>query len=91
MHNIEVKASSGSYPIYIENGLLSEIGVEVKKIYKGRRIAVVTDSNVDKFYGQKVINSLKESGFEPFKIVVKAGEESKSFGTLLEVDRKSVV
>ncbi|WP_298840636.1 3-dehydroquinate synthase [Clostridium sp.] len=85
MHNIEVKASSGSYPIYIENGLLSEIGVEVKKIYKGRRIAVVTDSNVDKFYGQKVINSLKESGFEPFKIVVKAGEESKSFGTLLEV------
>jgi len=85
MYSIEVKASSGSYPIYIKNGLLGEIGSEVKKIYKGRKIAVVTDSNVNKFYGQKVINSLNESGFETFKIVVKAGEESKSFETLLGV------
>ena len=60
MYSIEVKASSGSYPIYIKNGLLGEIGSEVKKIYKGRKIAIVTDSNVNEFYGQKVINSLKE-------------------------------
>ena len=85
MHNIEVKASTGSYPIYIKNGILNEIGVEVKKIYKGSKIAIVTDSNVNTLYGQKVINSLKESEFETFKIVVKAGEASKSFGTLLEV------
>jgi len=85
MYSIEVKASSGSYPIYIKNGLLQEIGSEVKKIYKGRKIAVVTDSNVNKFYGQKVINSLNASGFETFKIVVQAGEESKSFETLLGV------
>ena len=85
MYSIEVKASSRSYPIYIKNGLLEEIGAEVKKIYKGRKIAVVTDSNVNEFYGQKVISSLKVEGFETFKIVVKAGEESKSFETLLEV------
>ena len=85
MFSIEVKASSGSYPIYIKNGLLGEIGVEVKKIYKGRKIAIVTDSNVNEFYGQKVISSLKAEGFEAFKIVIKAGEESKSFETLLEV------
>jgi len=85
MYSIEVKASTGSYPIYIKNGLLGEIGNEVKKIYKGRKIAIVTDSNVDKFYGKRVSNSLKASGFETFEIVVKAGEESKSFETLLEV------
>ena len=85
MHSIEVKASTGSYPIYIKNGLLEEIGVEVKKIYKGRRIVVITDSNVNEFYGQKIISLLKGAGFETFKIVVKAGEESKSFKTLLEV------
>ena len=85
MYNIQVKATSGSYPIHIKNGLLDEIGVEIKKIYNGRKIAIVTDSNVDKFYGQKVISSLKEEGFDTFKIVVKAGEESKSFETLLEV------
>jgi len=85
VYNIEVKASSGNYPIYIKNGLLCEIGVEIKKIYNGRKIAIVTDSNVDKFYGQKVISSLQEEGFDTFKIVVKAGEESKSFETLLGV------
>ncbi|MGH4137961.1 3-dehydroquinate synthase [Clostridium sp.] len=85
MYNIEVKASSGSYPIYIKNGLLGEIGNEIKKIYKGKKIAIVTDSNVNKFYGQKVVNSLNSEGFETFKIVVKAGEESKSFETLLQV------
>ncbi|MBU3191492.1 3-dehydroquinate synthase [Clostridium bowmanii] len=85
MYSLDVKASSGSYPIYIKNGLLGEIGSEVKKIYKGRKIAVVTDSNVNKFYGQKVINALNAEGFETFKIVVKAGEESKSFETLLQV------
>jgi len=88
VYSIEVKAPSGNYPIYIKNGLLEEIGLEVKKIYKGRRIAIVTDSNVDEFYGQKVINSLKASGFNTFKIVVKAGEESKCFETLLEVYEK---
>ena len=85
MYSIEVKASSGNYPIYIKNGLLDEIGVEVKKIYKGSKIAIVTDSSVNELYGQRVISSLKMSGFEPFKIVVNAGEESKSFKTLLEV------
>ncbi|MBZ9623502.1 3-dehydroquinate synthase [Clostridium sp. FP2] len=85
MYSIEVKGSSGSYPIYIKNGLLGEIGSEVKKIYKGRKIAIVTDSNVNKFYGEKVVSSLKAEGFETFKIVVKVGEESKSFDTLLGV------
>jgi len=88
LYSIKVKASSGSYPIYIKNGFLEEIGVEVKKIYKGRKIAIVTDSNVNEFYGQKVISSLKTEGFEAFKIVVKAGEESKSFETLLELYNK---
>ncbi|MBU3143669.1 3-dehydroquinate synthase [Clostridium sp. CF012] len=85
MYSIEVEASSGSYPIYIKNGLLEQIGSEVKKIYKGRKIAIVTDSNVNKFYAPKVISSLKSEGFETFKIVVKAGEESKSFDTLFGV------
>lgn len=88
MYSIEVKASNGIYPIYIKNGFLEEVGVEVNKIYKGRKIALVTDSNVNEFYGQKVISSLKAEGFEVFKIVVKAGEKSKSFETLLEVYNK---
>ena len=85
MYKIEVNASSGCYPIYIKNGLFNEIGAKVKKIYSDSKIAVITDSTIKELYGQKIIDELKESGFESYKIVVKAGEESKSFGTLLEV------
>ncbi|MGH4050246.1 MAG: 3-dehydroquinate synthase [Clostridium sp.] len=85
MYKIKVNASSGCYPIYIKNGLFSEIGERVKKIYKGSKIAIITDSNVNELYGQKIVNSLKESGFESYKIVAQAGEVSKSFETLLEV------
>jgi 3-dehydroquinate synthase len=85
VYKIEVKATSGNYPIYIKNGLLKDIGEEVNKIYNGKKIAVITDSNVNELYGQRVLDSLKKSGFESFKIVARAGEESKSFKTLLEV------
>ena len=76
MYSIEVKASSGSYPIYIKKGLLGEIGSEVKKIYKGRKIAIVTDSNVNKYYGEKVINSLNQKVLRRLKLWLKLGKKA---------------
>ncbi len=88
VYKIDVKVESGSYPIFIEKGLLDEIGQGIRNIYKGKKIAVITDSNVDGLYGEKVVRSISEAGFEVCRIVVKAGEESKSFDTLLEVYNK---
>ena len=77
-----VDLKENSYNIFIEKGLLDKLGNEVNKIYSGHKIFILTDKNVDKFYGEKVVSSLEEAGFLVRKLVLEPGEETKSFNTL---------
>jgi len=85
LKEIRVNLSEKTYPIYIEKGLISNIGAEIKKIYINKKIAMITDKNVDSFYGKKVKESLENSGFTVLKVVLEPGEKSKSIETLLRV------
>jgi 3-dehydroquinate synthase len=85
MEKIHVNILQNSYNIFIENNLLSNIGIEIQNIYKGEKLAVVTDSNLDKIYGEKLFDSLVDTGFMVHKIVIPAGEKSKSFRVLEKV------
>ena len=80
--NLLVDLSENSYNIIIEKGLFSRLGEEINKIYKGKKIFIITDSNVNKYYGDKVVNELEKSGYIIKKLVLPAGEETKSFNTL---------
>lgn len=82
---LRINLTEQSYPIYIGRGILGRLGEEIKQIYYNKKIAVVTDENVDKFYGQKVKDTLEKSGFQVFKIVVKPGEKSKSIEELVNL------
>jgi 3-dehydroquinate synthase len=82
---LKLKLENHSYDIVIKRGILNNIGEELKKIIKGNKLVVLTDSTVDSLYGELVINSLNQNGFDSAKIVIKPGEESKSFDTLLEI------
>ncbi|WP_186428637.1 3-dehydroquinate synthase [Clostridium sp. BSD9I1] len=82
---LRINLTEQSYPIYIERGVLGRLGEEIKKIYTNKKIAVVTDENVDKFYGEKVKASLEKADFQVFKIVVKPGEKSKSIEELVNL------
>ncbi|MBE6068095.1 MAG: 3-dehydroquinate synthase [Clostridium lundense] len=82
---LRINLTEQSYPIYIERGVLGQLGEEIKKIYSNKKIAVVTDENVDKFYGEKVKVSLEKADFQVFKIVVKPGEKSKSIEELVNL------
>lgn len=46
------------------------------------KIVVITDNNVDFYYGDLMVNKIKSFGFDVNKYVVKPGEESKSIETL---------
>ena len=81
MYKLGIRLFDHSYPIYIEKGLFNDIGKYIKDVAKTNKIAIVTDSNVDGFYGDKIVNVLEKEGFEIKKIVVTPGEESKSFKT----------
>lgn len=79
---LHLDLKENSYDIIIEKGLLNNLGNEVKKIYDGKKIFILTDKNVDKFYGDKVENVLINAGFSVRKLVLEPGEATKSFNTL---------
>lgn len=84
-YNIIVNLPEKQYPIYIERGLIQNIGIEMKRIYSNKRIFIITDNNVEALYGSKIESSLKKEGFIVKKILIEPGEMSKSFETLQNV------
>ncbi|MFD3156608.1 3-dehydroquinate synthase [Haloimpatiens sp. FM7330] len=85
MPTLEVKLSHKSYNIYIKKGILNDIGEKLKNIYSGEKIAVITDDNVYRIYGDKLKGILEKSGFLVSFIVIEHGEKSKSLSTLENV------
>ena len=82
MQTLRVNIPNREYDIKIEKGLMDRCGEEMIKLFKPCRIAVITDSNVAPIYGERLLNSLTNSGFEPFLVTVPAGESSKSMEML---------
>ncbi len=74
-----------SYPIIIEDGLLDRVDVEIKKVFNGNKIFILTDENVNKYYGDAIESKLKDVKYEVRKYVLPAGEGTKSFFTLPKV------
>ncbi|AYF54095.1 3-dehydroquinate synthase [Clostridium novyi] len=85
MKELRINLIENSYSIFIDRGLMSSIGRKIKSIYSNSKIAIITDKNVDKFYGDIVVKSLIDNGFNVKKIVISPGEKSKSVDILLEV------
>lgn len=71
-----------NYDINIEKGLLDNVASEITEVFKGSKIFILTDKNVDKYYGTRVLNNLTGLGYQVKKVVLKPGEETKSFLTL---------
>lgn len=85
MYTLDINLPNKNYNIYIERGIINSIGKEISKIYKGKKIIIITDENVDKYYGEKVTSILLDSDFQVHKVVVNAGEKSKSIEVLIQV------
>ncbi len=81
MKILKINIPGSSYDIVIEKGLLKNFGAEIKKVYAGTKIAIITDSNLYALYGS-TLNEVLSENFIPHFIVVKPGETSKSLSTL---------
>ncbi|OOM77273.1 3-dehydroquinate synthase [Clostridium puniceum] len=82
MEDLVVDLGERSYPIIIKKGLIDEINLEIEKIYKGKKIFILTDKNVDCHYGNRVKMCLINAGYEVKIMVLEPGEETKAFTTL---------
>lgn len=71
-----------TYPIYIETNLFSKLPGIFKENYSGKKIALVSDSNVFPLYGEKFRSELIKAGFDVVPAVFEAGENQKNFSTL---------
>lgn len=73
------------YEIIIEKGAFYNIAKEIKEVYKGLKLALITDENIYRLYGEQLKNSLLKENYDLKIIVIKPGENSKSFKTLIEI------
>lgn len=77
---LTVNLGENSYPIYIENGILSKAGSYISQVFTGRRIMVISDDNVFPLYGEKLLSTLGD--YECHTLVLPHGEPTKSFDSL---------
>ena len=54
---------------------------------KARKAALVTDSNVDRLYGDAIVRQIEDTGLRVERIVFPAGEKSKTLETYVELVR----
>ena len=88
MEKLIVAARDKNYEIAIKTGLSKELPAIFKEKYFGKRLAIVTDSNVYPLYGKEFSEKLKKEGFEVELIVFQAGEQSKNLSTLESIYTK---
>ena len=81
-----IKVNAGKpYDVKIGAGILSSLGKDIRALMGGVRAAVITDSNVAPLYLDGVLKNLEAAGYETDSFVFKAGEESKTAETLVEI------
>lgn len=85
MPSLLVDLPDNKYNIIIEKGLLERVGTEARAVSNAKRVAIITDQNVDLHYGETVKNSFEAAGFNTFKLILEPGEKSKSMATLTPI------
>ena len=84
MRTVHVNTST-PYDVLIGPGLIDRSGELTAKVLKPCRCVIVTDSNVDELYGDRVQISFSYAGFEVSRCVFPAGEENKNIRTLSDI------
>ena len=78
---VRVNVGQG-YEVTIGRGILNCCGQLISELLTTRRVAIVTDSNVQPLYLERVVRSLEDSGFTATFFAFEAGELSKNISTL---------
>jgi 3-dehydroquinate synthase len=82
---ITVKIPKNSYQIVIKPNGLSTLGDYLTSLKLGKKILVVSNPEIFNFYGETVVNSLKNTGFEVFTHLIPAGEKFKILSQIEKV------
>ncbi|MDP6043625.1 MAG: 3-dehydroquinate synthase [Dehalococcoidales bacterium] len=81
MRKVEVALGSDCYEIHIGFGLLARTGRRLRASGFSGKLVVITDTTVDRLYGQALGRSLAKEGFTVDILLVPVGEAQKSLET----------
>ncbi len=82
MKEITVKITEDKeYKIYIEKGILNNLGEHLSKTIGNKRIVIITNPLVNSLYGTKLLSVLRKDGINSDLIEVPDGEKYKSLST----------
>jgi 3-dehydroquinate synthase len=82
------KKSLSSYEIRIGSGIVDRMALLISKNHKASRHIIITDSNVRKLHGEKLLASFKDVGLNVEMIDFPAGEASKNINCALDIVKK---
>ncbi len=77
--SVPVPLGDRAYDIVIGRGLLASLGQRIAKLRQGARTVIVTDETVASYHLAAAEAALASAGISSARIVVPAGESSKSF------------
>lgn len=82
---VKVALGTRAYDIVIGRGLLADLGERIKASRPGARTVIISDETVGKIHLAAAEAALKSSGIDSARIVVPAGENSKSYAIFEKV------
>lgn len=76
---VSVPSEDLSYPVKVGDGLLDHVGTTLQRVCpKARRVALISDENVEPLYGERTRASLEGAGLSVVTHVIPPGESSKT-------------
>lgn len=85
MNSLRVQLADESYDIYVENGILKNLGQLLAQIGLGGKAALVTNPTVAALYRDSAVSALEAGGTTVTVIEIPDGEEYKNAETLSSV------
>lgn len=80
---LNVNLGANSYPIYIENNILSQADTYIREAFRGHKIMIISDDIVYPIYGETLKARLAD--WECYHMVLPHGEQTKGFQTLPQI------
>lgn len=85
MRIINVTHPTGSYPIYLGEGMLGQAGEHIAGLGYGGTCAIITNETVGRYYAEPLLESLQAAGFNPTRLNMPDGEQFKTVATVTDL------
>ena len=82
MPTVSLSLGDRSYQVHVANGALDAVGYLAERLRISGKAAIITDSNVNPLYANRLMKSLQDADYSYSLHVFEAGEQSKNLSTV---------